>query len=699
MSVADLQPTPTIDRPLPNMVDTAAEGDAGREISRMAGRVTLRAFTLGFVLTAAIAWLNCWMSTVHGNHMVGGIQMPFGALTVLLILVLFINLPLRFLARSVAGFSRFLPPFSMAELLTIYPMMLIGSLLSTPGCDNVFLAGGPTLFYYAKPENKWASLFYQHVPSWFAPGWNGTRYQQEVIQQFYLGNSHIPWHAWAVMLIAWNVFMLLCYAVLFFLALLLRKQWTEYEALAFPLVEVPLQMVNEGSDTEKALVPPLWRQNMMWIGFGVAFAAHFLNGMYSHNTDWPAFPVNVFGGVRIAFPDRPWNAMPRLTAEVFLGGIGLGYMLTREVAFSFWFFYIVMSLEFVIAEMLGFPAASLPKSGIMSRPDFINYQGVGGWVMMAVLLVWMAREHLWLQIRQAFSSNKTLPGEPFSPRVAVFGFLLSFIGLLAWSSFAGINLAIAAIFFGIFVLTSLVLTRLVVEGGFMFPQAPYYPLEWMTNGMLGASTIGAANLTKLSFIQPMLLVDMRTCLLPAFLHTMKFAEALKLDRRQQRRLLVCILVAIPLTLAVTAYVSLLALYTKGGLGVYSWFSSGASVSTFNASATAIKSNAPVNPTDLLWMAVGASVVWLLIFCRGRFTWFMFHPLGYISAPAYPITRLWFSFFLAWLIKSLVMKYGGSSTYTRLRPFMLGLILGNAASMMLWSGIAYRTGNIIKYWPA
>src|SRR5687768_18184986 len=54
--------------------------------------------------------------------------------------------------------------------------------------DNFFLTTGPALFYYTTPENRWASVFYEYVPKWFAPGWDGVRYKHEVIDPFYLGN-------------------------------------------------------------------------------------------------------------------------------------------------------------------------------------------------------------------------------------------------------------------------------------------------------------------------------------------------------------------------------------------------------------------------------------------------------------------------------------------------------------------------------
>lgn len=661
------------------------------------GGVTFRGFVLGLLLCAFVAALNCWMESVYNVHMIGGIQMPFVALFVLVILIVVVNVTLRALAK-VPG----LKPFSVTELMTTYAMMLFGALLSTPGCDNVFLTTGPTLFYFGTPENKWAGLFYKYVPSWFAPGWNGQRFQADVINPLYLGGlkfSQIPWHAWAVMLIAWSIFMGLCYALMFFTALLFRKQWIEREALAFPLVEVPLQMVETEYAGQHPPTAAFWKNRLMWLGLAMALFFHIFKGMNAVFPDWPIFPVNNFNGIAITFPDRPWNVIPKISANVYLGGIGIAYLLTREISFSFWFFYVVYLLEYAASEMLGFPIAGMHKSGIGSHPDFIIYQSVGGWLMMGVLLIWTARSYLWQVGKAAFTDNRTDADEPFSARFMVIGFILSFAGLIGWSWFAGINILIALVFFAIYLLTSLVLTRTVIEGGFLFPQSPYLPTETMMGGGLGYHAIGAANLTKLSFLQPMILVDMRTSILPAFLNIMKISKEVGLDRRNLRRMMWCCVAAIVVSFAVTVVASLYALYSTGGLQVYSWFSSGAAQSSLKSTASAIQTGYPVDPKNITWMLVGAALVLLMMMARSRFLWFPLHPLGFLVAPAFPITNLWFSFFLGWAIKSLIMKYGGSDTYGKVRPFMIGLILGNAIAMMLWMIIGFYTGTQITYWPA
>lgn len=263
----------------------------------------------------------------------------------------------------------------------------------------------------------------------------------------------------------------------------------------------------------------------------------------------------------------------------------------------------------------------------------------------------------------------------------------------------GINILIALVFFTIYLLTSLVLTRIVIEGGFMFPQPPYLALETMMGGGLGYHAVGAANLSKLSFIQPAILVDMRTSILPAFLNVMKMAKEIKLDRRNLRRLMWCCVIAVVVSFAITIVSSIYSLYMVGGLQTYSWFSSGAAENSLKSAANAIQTGYPVDPKNIAWIAVGGALVFLMMMARSRFLWFPFHPLGYLVAPAFPITRLWFSFLLGWAIKSLIMKYGGSDTYTKVRPFMIGLILGNAVAMMFWMIVGFYTGTQIPYWPA
>ena len=55
--------------------------------------------------------------------------------------------------------------------------------------------------------------------------------------------------------------------------------------------------------------------------------------------------------------------------------------------------------------------------------------------------------------------------------------------------------------------------------------------------------------------------------------------------------------------------------------------------------------------------------------------------------------IWFTLFLAWLFKSLVLKYGGVSLYRQTLPFFLGLALGHIVIGGVWLVIDGFTGMV------
>jgi hypothetical protein len=203
----------------------------------------------------------------------------------------------------------------------------------------------------------------------------------------------------------------------------------------------------------------------------------------------------------------------------------------------------------------------------------------------------------------------------------------------------------------------------------------------------------------MAFIQPMLFSDMRTNLLPAFLHTLKISHELRLDRRHARRLIYCILIGILLSVAVSTFTSIATIYSAGGLKGYTWATVSGPQSAFTGAETMLRNNPAPSAGSWLWMALGAFMVWIMVFARGRFLWFPFHPLAYIVASGYPITQLWPSFFIGWLIKTVLLRYGGQDAAARTRPLMIGLILGNATAMVIWMIYGFYNGTQIPFWPA
>ena len=79
---------------------------------------------------------------------------------------------------------------------------------------------------------------------------------------------------------------------------------------------------------------------------------------------------------------------------------------------------------------------------------------------------------------------------------------------------------------------------------------------------------------------------------------------------------------------------------------------------------------------------------LIMFMRVKFTWWQFHPAGYAMGYSlrgtYGMLNWWFMFFVAWLIKTTLTRYGSGNAYHRSRPFFIGLIAG----FFMGVGISY-----------
>ena len=59
--------------------------------------------------------------------------------------------------------------------------------------------------------------------------------------------------------------------------------------------------------------------------------------------------------------------------------------------------------------------------------------------------------------------------------------------------------------------------------------------------------------------------------------------------------------------------------------------------------------------------------------RQQLVWWPLHPIGFPISLV--IHKMFFTVLLAWLIKTTILRYGGPKLFGRLRPFFLGLIMG------------------------
>ena len=97
-----------------------------------------------------------------------------------------------------------------------------------------------------------------------------------------------------------------------------------------------------------------------------------------------------------------------------------------------------------------------------------------------------------------------------------------------------------------------------------------------------------------------------------------------------------------------------------------------------------------------WIVAGLAAMLLMLFLR-RYIFWMPHPIGYVMWMCnWPMRMVWFSLFAGWILKWVIVKYGGIRTYTRAKRVFMGFIFGEASAAILWLAVAAYQGQRFGY---
>jgi hypothetical protein len=73
---------------------------------------------------------------------------------------------------------------------------------------------------------------------------------------------------------------------------------------------------------------------------------------------------------------------------------------------------------------------------------------------------------------------------------------------------------------------------------------------------------------------------------------------------------------------------------------------------------------------------GAAFTALMMFARFRLPGFPLSPVGFAVGPVGPVRLVVLPLFIAWFLKTVILKFGGVGAFRSGRPFFIGLILGH-----------------------
>ena len=105
---------------------------------------------------------------------------------------------------------------------------------------------------------------------------------------------------------------------------------------------------------------------------------------------------------------------------------------------------------------------------------------------------------------------------------------------------------------------------------------------------------------------------------------------------------------------------------------------------YNRLAGWLNNPAPADRGPAAAVGIGFAIAALLQWMRVRYPWWPFHPLGFAVTASWEINLVWMPLFIAWVLKLIILRYGGLGGFRRSLPFFYGLILGQFMVGSLWN---------------
>lgn len=634
--------------------------------------LTFRSIIIGIFLTFLLSILAPYsIHIIHGSPFAWEFA-PVGAIFFLFLLIL-INFLLKKIRKSFV--------LSPAELLIVMVMLWIASSIVTMGFVSNFLPILSGLTYYGTPSNEWAELILPHVPSWLIPQ------DQSAIVYFYEGlpSGHpIPWKAWLIPLAIWTPFIITLYFVMVCMMAILHHRWSKQEKLRYPLVELPVAMVSQ--DKTNSASNSFFKNRVMWFGFAFSFLWGSYEALHHY---FPLLPP-LFHRTSIPLFRRTVS----LIINFRLAIIGFAYLMSLDVSLSLWLFAILGTVQTGIQNITGFSIGrSAPFSPISAS---VSYQGMGAMITLVAASLYSAKRYLKDFIKSVFSKKKESQNydQLLSPKISFWGIIIGFLFMAFWLSLVGLSFWLSLLFLLIAFIIFLALTRIVAQAGIPSCRSPLIPQDFLVCG-IGSSAIGIRGLVALAYTFSWG-ADLRTFVMASVANSLKMTE----DKvKKQHSLLLPIFLAIVTSLAASIWITMKLAYLHGGANLNRWFFVGMPRVPFRYITLLIKHPESISGLRYLFTGIGAAFMTFLIFMQYRFLWWPLSPLGFPIANTYPLRLMWFSIFISWLIKSLILKYGGPRLYNKSKPFFLGLILGQFVCMGTWVIIDFFTkmeGNAISF---
>ncbi|HYE04257.1 MAG TPA: DUF6785 family protein, partial [Planctomycetota bacterium] len=448
---------------------------------------------------------------------------------------------------------------------------------------------------------------------------------------------------------------------------LVRRQWLHHERLSYPVAQATMSLIEDPRPGSR--LPPVLCSRAFWIAGGIAFAIVVWRGLEAVFPGRMPFHFALEIELWRVIDAEPWwhghGHWWVRQPTFYLTFIGLAFLVPLDISFSLWACFLGQYLLTMWMRSSGWDVSS----------HHTKVFGFGSWTMLALLIVWLGRHYYWAVLTACVRRHRDPHVRAAVPYL--YGVIAGMALIAAWLIAHGAPVGAAVCMVGAFFGLLLVIARGLAEGGIPL-------VVWPENiNTVAFTTVGfglpVAALLPLVLLG-MVLTDPREASLPYATTASHLADQVAAPPRR----LAATMIAVAIVGAVIACASTIWYAYAGsghsdGYAPYWYELDRLAWRTSDAPGRAAEVAAE-HGTELTAFGIGALATAATAVARMAFAWWPLHPLGLAFALCYGAEQGWASFMAAWLMKGLVLRYGGVGLYRRLVPAAIGLAVGEGAAV-------------------
>ncbi|MBC8142473.1 MAG: hypothetical protein H7Y38_13645, partial [Armatimonadetes bacterium] len=453
-----------------------------------ANAATWRSALLCLLLVPVSVYWQLSMETVRNSTHPSALSLPFHVVFILLCVTGANRLWARFVSPRTA--------LSTGELLLTYSVLAISSAVA--GVDTLqVMIPAITYGFRNAGANGWESFTPLLPPSL-------TISDPAIFERYYIGYGSV-WlpairAAWLPVVLRWTGFVTLLLWVMLCINAVLRRAWTENEKLTFPVVQLPLQLVEPVTWSRAGL----FGSGVFWCGFLVAAVPDMFNSL---NFLFPGVPPMGYTGNGYSYVDMryvkgleqylahpPLSAMGETPLSFYPMVIGLGVLMPLDFLASVPLFYWGWKAQKVLTVALALD--------LNPRFPFTEFQSLGAYLSFFILSLFVARPHLRLVWQKACGKRDAIDdaAEPMPYALAVWGGLAGVAALVWFTGAMGLTWWVGVLFFVIYFALAIAITRMRAELGTPVHDLHQCGPDMVLTRLAGSRAFDDSNLVALGML-------------------------------------------------------------------------------------------------------------------------------------------------------------------------------------------------------